>query len=104
MMLKNLINVMDDEIRIAVYTKTRDKSDYRYNFKVNAWDMDTTLTPDKVITRGEFVNHPLFKTYKNNNLKVWGILKAKLCKGLGKDFDTKRGIIVSITIDITTLR
>lgn len=99
MIVKNVISIADDELKMAIHRKINGKS-YRYNFATNAWDEKTEITPEKIISVRDFrFNKNLFGKFGNLKVNTWSIVKASTCKRLAEiDYQTKRDIIVSFSI------
>lgn len=100
MVVKNVISIADDDLKIAVYRKINGKG-YRYNFTTNSWDEKTEITPDKLISVRDFrFNKNLFGKFGNFKVGTWSIVKASTCKKLAEvDYQTKRDIIISFSIN-----
>lgn len=100
MVVKNVISIADDDLKIAIYRKIKGKG-YRYNFVINAWDEKTEITPDKLISVRDFrFNKNLFIKFCNCKIDGWSIIKASTCKHLAEiDYKTKRDIIISFSIN-----
>ena len=97
MILRNVISIADDDLKIAIYSKIKGKS-YRYNFSNNSWDEKTEITEDKLISVRDFrFNKNLLKKFGNHKLSTWSIVKASTCKNL-VNYETKRDIIISFSI------
>ena len=100
MVVKNIISIADDELKIAIHRKIKGKS-YRYDFTNNAWDEKTEITPDKLISVRDFrFNKNLFNKFGKCSVDTWSVIKAKTCKRLAEiDYQTKRNIIISFSIN-----
>ena len=100
MVVKNVISIADDDLKIAIHRKIKGKS-YRYDFVNNAWDEKTEITPDKLISVRDFrFNQNLFNKFGRCAICTWSIVKADKCKHLIEaDYRTKRNIIISFSIN-----
>ena len=100
MVVKNVISIADDDLKVAVHRKINGKS-YRYNFVTNSWDEKTEITTEKLISVRDFrFNRNLFSKMGNYKVGTWSIIKASTCKRLAEiNYQTKRDIIISFSID-----
>ena len=100
MVIKNVISIADDELKIAIHRKIGGKS-YRYNFTTNSWDEKTEISSEKLISVRDFrFNKNLFNKFGSCKINTWSIIKANTCKHLAEiDYQTKRNIIISFSIN-----
>ena len=103
MILKNVILIADNSLKMVLYGRTNGVIQYRYNFKHNAWDLNTIIDSDKIITVDDFRKSDIYRNYKHKELISWSILDARKCKKLMEECDKEefpRGIILSISIEL----
>ena len=98
MVLVNLMSVADKSLPMALHTKIRDKN-CRYNFTTQKFG-ETFLTEDKIITVGEFLNHPKFTEFMNCKLITWGIQPTRGVASLTDELKSKFPKILSISISL----
>ena len=99
MVIKNVISIADDELKIAIHCKIGGKN-YRYNFVTNSWDEKTEITPEKLISVRDFrFNKNLFGKFGSCKINTWSIIKTNACKRLAEiGYQTRRNIIISFSI------
>ena len=100
MVIKNVISIADDELKIAIHRKISGKN-YRYNFATNSWDERTEISPEKLLSVRDFrFNKNLFNRFGSCKINTWSIIKASSCKRLAEiNYQTKRDIIISFSIN-----
>lgn len=102
MNLKNLINVVNNDILMCLTAKEGDTVK-RYDFSEGRWLTETAIVPSKLITVGEFFHTALYHNVKNNKLITWNTVDVHNIKTLmevDENINPPRGLILNITIEM----
>ena len=104
MTLMNLMGIAERTLPMTIYVKMGDKGK-RYNFTNNTWE-DAKITAPAIITIGEFVNTPVYKSIRKYNLLTFSTQKTATLSGMTDEEKAKYPKIIAITVspDAMTVR